>query len=135
MTVSFTGTRKGMSQSQERQLHYLLSILAAAVSYDQTLGSLSFRHGGAKGADLQADAIAEQWIPRKYIRAFPPPPGESPLIRDKRDIAMPCHLLIAAPHTDTEELRSGTWATVRYARAAGKPVIMLSRRDETFEGR
>lgn len=54
------------------------------------------------------------------------PAGDDPLARNRRIVAA-VDVLIAAPETDREELRSGTWATIRYARAAGKPVVMLSR--------
>lgn len=33
-----------------------------------------------------------------------------------------CDILLAFPRTKSEELRSGTWATVRRARKEGKPV-------------
>ena len=49
-----------------------------------------------------------------------------PLVRN-RNIVRAVDIMIAAPATDKEELRSGTWATVRYCRQARKPVIMLSR--------
>ncbi len=38
-----------------------------------------------------------------------------------------CDVLVAAPLTDAEVRRSGTWATVRYARRRGVPVVMLAR--------
>jgi hypothetical protein len=44
-----------------------------------------------------------------------------------RDIVDTASMLIAAPEGNAERLRSGTWATVRYARKAKKKVIILSR--------
>jgi hypothetical protein len=35
--------------------------------------------------------------------------------------------LIATPESLTEELRSGTWATIRYARKIKKPCLILDR--------
>ena len=52
---------------------------------------------------------------------------KKPLDRNK-DIVDACDILIAAPMDDErEELRSGTWATIRYARKINKPIIMLER--------
>jgi hypothetical protein len=34
---------------------------------------------------------------------------------------------VACPRTDQEQRRSGTWATVRYARKVGKPVLIIGR--------
>lgn len=37
-----------------------------------------------------------------------------------------CTHLIAAPRTLEEERRSGTWATIRYAKRCGRPVMILA---------
>lgn len=47
-----------------------------------------------------------------------------PLMRN-RIIARRCTRLLACPSQATEVKRSGTWATVRYARADGKPVTIV----------
>ena len=41
--------------------------------------------------------------------------------------------LVAAPKEDEEVVRSGTWATVRYARKAGR-VVLVVRPDGTIVG-
>lgn len=40
-------------------------------------------------------------------------------------IAETCDRLLAFPNESWEANRSGTWTTVRYARAAGKPVTLV----------
>jgi len=47
-----------------------------------------------------------------------------PLTRN-HDIVDCTELLIACPKSMKEELRSGTWATVRYARKLERPVIII----------
>ena len=42
-------------------------------------------------------------------------PELPPLVRNHKIVGA-VHLLIATPKTDKEELRSGTWATIRYAK-------------------
>jgi hypothetical protein len=49
-----------------------------------------------------------------------------PLARD-RDIVNAVEFLIAAPKSDDQTLRSGTWTTIRYARKTGKEIWMLER--------
>lgn len=118
ISVSFTGTRKGMTPAQTAQLHMVLGSLRN----QQSTHANEFHHGAAEGADSQAETIARShgWFTVAH------PAGEDPLARNRLIVACG-DILIAAPSGDKEQLRSGTWATVRYARAAGKPVIMLSR--------
>lgn len=115
MEVGFTGTRLGMTNSQQVQFVIVMARL---------LGR--FHHGGAREADTEAVSL----LPRAYPSALEiveyPIDSRGPLARN-RDIVAAVDILIAAPAENEEQLRSGTWATVRYARAAGKPVIMLSR--------
>jgi hypothetical protein len=143
MKVGFTGTRAGMSQAQEKQLAMLLVVFGIATPETETP---EFHHGGADGADTEADRLA---CLDGYAITVHPCPGVvaddvrdgqtifnshpvtmtevfPPLVRD-RHIVDAVIVLIAAPRTDKEELRSGTWATVRYARQKGIPVVMLSR--------
>jgi nucleoside 2-deoxyribosyltransferase len=114
MRVAFTGTRKGMTPAQRRQLR---DVCYALRTMDE------FHHGGAVGADTQA---AEFVSTANYLRIVEHPAAGDPLARN-RAMVEACDLLIAAPETNREVLRSGTWATVRYARKLGKPVVMLSR--------
>jgi hypothetical protein len=84
--------------------------------------------GDDDGADDEADMIAQMHLTRAQIIAHPPKTRTAAdLLARDRAIAETVDYLIAAPRTDKEETRSGTWATVRYARTAGVPVILLPR--------
>jgi hypothetical protein len=50
---------------------------------------------------------------------------EKPFIKRDHDIVDETAHLIAAPWTAEEQRRSGTWATVRYARKVGKPITLV----------
>ena len=50
--------------------------------------------------------------------------GVRPYLDRNRDIARACSVLIALPETLVEVQRSGSWATVRYAREYGKEVLL-----------
>lgn len=141
MIVGFTGTRKGMNTAQLAQLNFML----ATLKRDTSCGATNeFHQGGADGGDKQARILAREW---GYDVHWHPCPGVSladvigdeplakfetwhevfpPLTRNRNIVAV-AFALIAGPHTDVEELRSGTWATVRYARAAAIPVVHLTR--------
>lgn len=53
-----------------------------------------------------------RYEPKEYIK------------RDK-DIVDTSDILIATPRFMYEELRSGTWATVRYAEKKNKPIVII----------
>jgi len=48
-----------------------------------------------------------------------------PFIDRNHDIVDACVVLFATPNSETEVLRSGTWATVRYAKKMRKRVIII----------
>lgn len=123
--VGFTGTRKGMTPQQKDTLRTLL------------LPSDEFHHGDCIGADAEAHAIArevgcspivihptylERW--RAYCSGDLVMEPQSPLTRNHIIVYL-TDLLIAAPATKKEILRSGTWATIRYARKGKKAVVIL----------
>jgi len=85
-----------------------------------------FHHGGARGADTEADAAVKLIAPLAAVHVLRPKGRGDELARN-RVIVSRVDVLIAAPLQDEEITRSGTWATIRYARAAGKPVIQLPR--------
>jgi hypothetical protein len=121
--IGFTGTREGMSETQKRQLAWMLAVFVYA---DYHVGrEVELHHGFAIGADREAEEIATKLnVPKRNIKRYPA--GDDPLARD-RVLADKVDIMVAAPKTDKEIRRSGTWATIRYTRALGKPVLMLSR--------
>jgi hypothetical protein len=114
MIVGFTGTKKGMSDNQKTQLKWLLHNLWRIKEW---------HHGDCVGADKESDTIVDRHSAAEIQRH---PAGAAPLQRNRRLVAA-VELLVAAPRTDKEVLRSGTWATIRYARSKGIPIIMLPR--------
>jgi hypothetical protein len=116
--LGFTGTQIGMTQAQRITFAMCLA----------TLDPASLAHGDCTGADEQAHEMAITARLRVYIHpptdsskrawcegaAFVFAPEEY-LVRN-RSIVDCCDVLIATPKRPIEELRSGTWATVRYAR-------------------
>lgn len=139
MIVGFTGTRQGMTEQQKSCLSGVL------VADRQQLER--YLHGGAPGADEESHYVAlfDAIIPPNNIEVYPASdhrrefwrsifissgmnsvlhPVRPPLERD-RVIAQRCDQLIACPVGMREQNRSGTWATVRYARIAKKPVVII----------
>jgi hypothetical protein len=106
------------------------------------LYAVEFHHGDCVGADAEADDLIAQIGGCKIVihppdnprkRAFKTRyPGRivlpaKPYLMRNHDIVDATDILIAAPKTNEEELRSGTWATIRYAMKQGKEVLKLHR--------
>jgi hypothetical protein len=140
LKLGFTGTRRGMSAFQLEALrHFLIGF--------RTTGGIAqeFHHGDCTGADAEAHDIArELGIPihihpptdtrlraRCALKSLPAYDivtyNPKSYLERNHDIVDACDWLIAAPGGDKEVLRSGTWATIRYAMKQGKQVVQIPR--------
>ena len=130
LCLAFSGTQLGLSAAQHEALSQFLT--------QSEPWMLEFHHGDCTGADAQAHALVRQICNDVRIVVHPPsnsakrawcqggkllPP--KPYLTRNRDIVDACDMLLACPKEQEETLRSGTWATIRYARAVGKTVRIL----------
>lgn len=133
MDIGFTGTQDGMTARQQKSLRIILACLFEPESW--------FSHGDCIGADEQAHHIAKQ-IGYK-IDIHPPKDPKKRAFCSGEDIShepkdyldrnkyivdgiVDGGVLIATPKTKREELRSGTWSTVRYARRREASIWILN---------
>jgi len=137
MKVGVTGTRRRITLEQDNTIWKLFRWMAAT----------EFHHGDCTGADAAAHAVIlgtknrrqDEGLPYTSIIIHPPVIGTwrvfcqdydeirepLPYLERNHVIVDEIDLLIAIPQTTSEEIQSGTWATVRYARGLGKPVIII----------
>jgi len=134
--VGFTGTRKGLSTAQKASLLNVLKFLRPRVVH----------HGGAEGADtefhkmvlslgvkivIHPSTLAEyEWENDDKVSVQESLP---PLLRN-RQMVDAVDVLIACPFQDYEVLRSGTCATIRYARKRRKIIIFVTRAGRVVYG-
>ena len=130
----FTGTRKGLTGLQVKELRSFL--LGEHVQ--------ELHHGGCVGADADVHKLIKKDVRLRYIPIHLHPgldrAGNSPMraslhaeeqypplpyLERNRVIVDMSDYLIACPGGPSEELRSGTWATVRYALKKAKPVAII----------
>lgn len=117
-TVGFTGTQLGMSSAQIGAVDMLL--------FDK-LSTWQARHGDCIGADADFHRLSR--LNALRIHGHPPiNPSkraycdfdsiseEKEYIERNHDIVNASDWMIACPAGFKEELRSGTWSTIRYAR-------------------
>jgi hypothetical protein len=126
MIVGFTGTRKGMNSAQKKTFTEVLENIWVA----------EFHHGDCVGADEQADKIIKKLYGKTSVIHPPDSPKNraycsgivlptKPALERDRDIVDVSGMLIATPLKSKEEIRSGTWHTIRYARKRSKPVVII----------
>ena len=123
--IGFTGSRRGITDAQAGILRVLL------------VNVYEFHHGDCVGADEAAHDIAREsgccrivGHPCKYegMRAFTACdevlPPKAPLQRN-HDIVDVAERMVACPNTESEVWRSGTWATIRYAKKQHRPLVIV----------
>jgi len=128
MKVGFTGTQNGMTAEQLRTFGEIIKKLRID----------EFHHGDCVGADKEAVEAVIYVQPDVHVVCHPPENpskraftsfnetrDEKPYLVRNHDIVDECGLLIATPWEYAEELRSGTWATIRYARKSGKRIVVI----------
>jgi hypothetical protein len=129
MVVAFTGTQNGMTETQRDAVR---GVLRSVKKWDSI-----FLYGACVGADsqamLEALALGFQIVayPANNVSAskhglIPTIAVEreaEPALARNRRMVSEAELLLAAPH-GREQLRSGTWATVRYARRCNLPIVI-----------
>lgn len=127
INIGFTGTRKGLTSQQIEMLTSLL----------KNTFETNFYHGDCIGADEEAHYIAlanganitiapcDLTHLRAYCRgARKICDPKKPLDRNK-DIVDSSNIVIACPDSNIEKQRSGTWATIRYARKMKKYIVII----------
>lgn len=133
--VGFSGSSLGLTLVQEAGLEY------AFHSIWQLAGRrVELHHGDCVEADATAHDLARKLDWRIVVhpgcgeggstpwRAFKQGDEERPLrpyLARNVDIVRETARLIVTPATETEVRRSGTWATIRYARSLKRPVAMI----------
>lgn len=121
MKTGFTGTQEGMTIYQSRALWIFL----------RNADPDEFHHGDCIGADETAHYIAKSL--GIYVVGHPPANPKKraftdcdewrepkPYLERNHDIVDESDEIVACPKSRDEELRSGTWSTVRYAIRKGK---------------
>jgi hypothetical protein len=134
MKIGFTGTRKGMTDYQKSAVADLLHHFKTT-----TANPIYAYHGCAVGADRQFnDLLKAENFKSLRIEGYPGDQSQYWWGRKNCDlvytpkqyhyrnkiIARICDVLIACPET-VEELHSGTWSTVWYARRKSKTICIV----------
>lgn len=127
--IGFTGTQRGWTKAQEDAVR---EFLLGRALHDTRV----FRHGDCVGSDEQGAELAMELFYR--VVSYPPKNPVKRAYADSHEVREPapylerdhnivddCQEVLATPAQRFEILRSGTWATIRYARKIGKRVTVI----------
>ena len=128
LKIGFTGSQRGMTDYQRETFKELI----------ENLGPIEFHHGDCIGADTDAHIIVRHVSVKSEITGHPPIASEKRafcncdylevlkdyLIRN-HEIVKATDFMIATPQQFGEILRSGTWATIRYAKKLKKHITII----------
>ncbi len=123
MRLGFTGTRDGMTDQQKDKLIEVLDAYnISQLHHGDCVGADEFAHNLAKNMGIFV-VVHPPIDPR--LRAFCQ--GDEirdtlPYIERNHSIVDETGALFVAPRTKEEQVRSGTWATYRYARSMEIPI-------------
>ena len=132
--IGFTGSSTPITNAQRNTLEFVFT--AHDMLRDRTPDDITLHHGDCINADCEAHTLARSL---NYNIVLHPPIYKSkrafctadielpprPYLDRNRHIIAAADELIAVPKEYEEELRSGTWATVRYARRKGIPITLI----------
>lgn len=144
MHIGFTGTQRGMTVPQWHLLYRMMTKL----TYGDTLytsnvvrKSIHGHQGDCIGADYQFDSLC---IALQWARCIHPPDNmskrartdliteyldhideELPYLTRNHNIVDSSDLMFACPGEHIQQLRSGTWSTIRYAQSISKPLYVI----------
>lgn len=130
--IGFTGRRTELTELQLQRLELVIM----GNGFDNDFEPAEFHHGDCVEADLAAAKLAKKYNwrvvthppIRESLRAYFPDSDETrepkEFIERNHNIVDETDRLIACPD-GPERMRSGTWATIRYALKTGKPVTII----------
>lgn len=135
-SIGVSGTRKGAVEPQRFTLEQTLR------SY-YVYGSRALHHGDCVGVDEQCASLGRLFgyhivchppkDPRYRAHTVPDlfyPP--KPYLERNRDVADYTSLLIACPHSMTDQ-RGGTWYTINYAKSKKKDILIITPEGKVVE--
>jgi hypothetical protein len=124
--IGITATREGLTDAQARALAEFFTA-APEVHHGDCVGGDERAHGVAQAAGCRIVIHPPIW---DSARAFCTGAAETreplPYLNRNHRIVDETETLVALPKQERgEERRSGTWATVRYARGLRRPVVII----------
>jgi len=126
MIIGFTGTRAGMTEAQKKVVARLLEEhKPSEVHHGDCIGADAHFHELARDIPRVGHPASGVGDQRAFCQNLSRTYESKPPLERNHDIVNASDFLIATPKESREVLRSGTWATIRYALKANKLVHII----------
>lgn len=125
--VGFTGTQTGMTAEQMNSVDRLLTddLTMSAAHHGDCIGADEQFHNLARLNGLTVHGHPPINPNKRAFCEFDSKEEEKDYIPRNHDIVDAVDWMIACPMGYKEELRSGTWSTIRYARSVGRIGVIV----------
>lgn len=125
--IGFTGTQLGMTTEQIVAVDILLfdDLIAEWVHHGDCIGADADFHRLAKLSGLKTHGHPPINPNKRAWCDFDEIEEEKEYLDRNKDIVDAVDFMIACPKEFREQLRSGTWSTIRYARIQRKPGVIV----------
>lgn len=127
--IGFSGSREGMTKRQKLMVHFCFKDFAPStfhhgdcVGSDESAHRLYITHSNDTLVHIHHASGLDRY--KAHCRADINHPAKPPLERN-HDIVDASDIMLFTPKEDQPVLRSGTWATFRYALSLGKPMVLI----------
>lgn len=128
MKVGITGTREGLTEAQKIRMNSLGEAAITVLHHGDCIGVDAYSHSMARHSHIRVEVHPPSDNRERAHSQLGPSDVEhppKPYLARNHDIVDASDVLVAFPKGYSEELRSGTWATVRYARKQKVPVVIV----------
>lgn len=124
MKIGVTATQSGLTSRQRKLFR------------EQIVGATELHHGDCIGGDEELHCIAKELglrivihppkvIDKRAFCTFDEISRPLDYLDRNKNIVLDTDILLGFPRSNREELRSGTWSTIRFARKLGRKYLVI----------
>lgn len=128
MKIGFTGTQEGTTKEQYNTTSLLIKSclgtdgefhVGDCIGSDQEMGLEAYRYGYRMMGHPPINRSKRAFLYYDFTY------DAKPYLERNHDIVDAVDYMLATPKEFTEQLRSGTWSTIRYAKKMKKPLTII----------
>lgn len=128
MKIGFTGTQVGITNNQRHALKFLIEFIGITeIHVGDCIGADTDFYHLVKDFNSNIPTIGHipEYDNKRSKLLYSEQRAPKPYLVRNHDIVDESDVLVVTPKESEEQLRSGTWATFRYAKKTNKKIIII----------